>query len=67
MIGPANRVPGTHTPQVEAALALTAPGQAMWVDLSIAYACGDCAHWAALKGGRKNMGGCREYSARMQD
>jgi N6-adenosine-specific RNA methylase IME4 len=28
MIGPWNRIPGAHAPQIEAALAFTAPGQA---------------------------------------
>jgi hypothetical protein len=66
MIGPANRVPGAHAPQIETALAFTAPGQATWADPTIPHTCGDCAHWAKLKGRGKNMGGCREFSARMQ-
>ena len=66
MIGPANRVPGTHSPQIEAALAVTAPGQATWADPTIPHTCSECAHWADLKGQGKNMGRCREYSARMQ-
>jgi hypothetical protein len=66
MIGPPNRVPGAHAPQIETALAFTAPGQATWADPTIPHTCGDCAHWAELKGQGKNMGRCREYSARMQ-
>jgi hypothetical protein len=66
MIGPANRVPGAHAPQIETALASTAPGQATWADPTIPHACGECAHWAELKGRGKNMGRCREYAARMQ-
>jgi hypothetical protein len=66
MIGPLNRVPGAHVSQIETALAFTAPGQATWADPTIPHTCGDCAHWAKLKGRGKNMGRCREYSARMQ-
>jgi hypothetical protein len=66
MIGPANRVIGAHSPQTESALAFTAPGQATWADPTLPHTCGECAHWNAIKGGRKNMGRCREYSARMQ-
>jgi hypothetical protein len=46
MIGPTNRVPGAHVPQIETALAFTAPGQATWADPNIPHMCGDCAHWA---------------------
>jgi hypothetical protein len=66
MIGPPNRVPGAHAPQIEVALAFTAPGQATWADPTIPPMCGDCAHWAELSGRGRNMGRCREYSARMQ-
>jgi hypothetical protein len=66
MIGPSNRVAGAHSPQIETALALTAPGQATWADLAIPHTCGDCAHWAELKGRANNMGRCREYATLMQ-
>jgi hypothetical protein len=66
MIGPLNRVPGAHASQTETALAFTAPGQATWADPNIPHTCGECAHWARPKGQGKNMGRCREYSARMQ-
>jgi hypothetical protein len=66
MIGPANRVPGAHATQIETALAYTAPGQATWADPSIPHTCGDCAHWVTLKGRGKNIGRCREFSARMR-
>jgi hypothetical protein len=39
MIGPSNRVPGAHAPQIETALALTAPGQADLADPTTPYAC----------------------------
>jgi hypothetical protein len=64
MIGPSNRVPGAHAPQIEIALALTSAGQAALADPTIPYKCSDCAHWA--KSEAKNMGRCREYAARMQ-
>jgi hypothetical protein len=63
MIGAPNRVPGAHAPQIETALAFTAPGQATWADPTIPHTCGDCGHWAEQ---RKNLGRCREYSARMR-
>ena len=63
MIGPANRVAGAHTQQIEMALAFTAPGQATWADPSIPHTCGDCAHFVEVTGGRKNMGRCREHGA----
>jgi hypothetical protein len=66
MIGPSNRVPGAHAPQIETALALTVPGQADLADPTTPYACGDCVHWVAIKGEGKNMGRCREYSVRMR-
>lgn len=66
MIGPPNRVPGAHAAQIETALALTAPGQAAFADLTIPHTCGDCVHWVAIKGEGKNMGRCREYSVRMR-
>ena len=66
MIGPLNRVPGAHAPQIETSLAFTAPGQATWADPTIPNSCGDCANWAKLKGRGKSMGRCREYSARMR-
>lgn len=66
MIGPSNRVPGAYAPEIETALSFTAPGQATWVDPTIPHACSECAHWAELKSQGKNMGRCREYSARMQ-
>jgi hypothetical protein len=33
MIGPSNRVPGAHAPQIETVFAFTAPGQATWAAL----------------------------------
>jgi hypothetical protein len=66
VIGPANRVAGTHSLRIETALAFTAPGQATWADPNIPHTCADCVHWAKLKGRGKSMGRCREYSARMQ-
>ena len=66
MIGPTNRVAGAHAPQIETALAFTAPGQATWADPTIPHTCGECAHWADLKGQGKNMGRCREFSTRMR-
>jgi hypothetical protein len=33
MIGPPKRVPGAHAPQIETALAFTAPRQATWAAL----------------------------------
>jgi hypothetical protein len=66
MIGPPNRVSGAHAPQIETALAFTAPGQATWADPTIANSCGDCAHFAKIIGRGKNMGRCREFSARMR-
>jgi len=66
MIGPTHRVGGAHAPQIETALAFTAPGQATWADPTLPRTCSECAHWADLKGQGKNMGRCREYSARMQ-
>jgi hypothetical protein len=66
MIGPLNRVPGAHAPQIETALAFTAPGQATWADPTFPNSCGDSVHWAQLEGRGKSMGRCREYSARMQ-
>ena len=56
MIGPANRVAGTHSPRIETALAFTAPGQATWADPSIPHTCGDCAHWVTLKGAGQKHG-----------
>ena len=50
MIGRSNRVSGAHAPQIEAALAFTAPGQATWADPTIPHTCSECAHWADLKG-----------------
>ena len=49
MIGPPNRVPGAHAAQIETALALTAPGQAAFADLTIPHTCGDCVHWVQLR------------------
>ena len=49
MIGPLNRVPGAHAPQIETSLAFTAPGQATWADPTIPHTCGECAHWTTLK------------------
>jgi hypothetical protein len=66
MIGPPNRVPGAHAPQIETALVSTAFGQATWADPNILNTCSECVHWADLKGQGKNMGRCSEYSARMQ-
>ena len=66
MIGPPNRVPGAHAPQIETAVAFTAPGQATWADPTIPNTCGECARWADLKGQGKNIGRCREFSARMR-
>ncbi len=66
MIGPSNRVPGAHVPEIETALAFTAPGQATWADPTIPNTCGDCAHFAKLMARGKSMGRCGEYSARMQ-
>jgi hypothetical protein len=55
MIGPANRVPGPHAPQIEPVLAFTAPGQATWAHPTIPHTCSECAHWAALNGRGKNV------------
>ena len=66
MIGPLESRSGAHAPQIETALAFTAPGQATWADPTIPHTCGDCAHLADLMARGKSMGRCREYSARMQ-
>jgi hypothetical protein len=62
MIGPSNRVPGAHAPQIETALALTVPGQAIWADPTIPHSCGDCAHWDELRARGKNLGLCRSQA-----
>ena len=56
MIGPLNRFPGAHAPQIETALAFTAPGQATFADPTLPYTCGDCAHWVELKDRKKEHG-----------
>lgn len=56
MIGPLNRFPGAHAPQIETALAFTAPGQATFADPTLPHTCGDCAHWVELKDRKKEHG-----------
>jgi hypothetical protein len=65
MIGPSNRVPGAHAPQIETALAFTARGQAIWADPTIPHPCSECAHRGPQRPAQI-MGQCREYAARMQ-
>jgi hypothetical protein len=62
VIGPANRVAGTHSTRIETALAFAAwPGDVGRPDHS--KKSDDCAYFAKIIGRGKGVGRCREYSA----